>query len=108
MVEPDAAKGIQFGHLGFDILSDDDFDAIRQAVMLPVDLHYNEFEYVVTGGDYDDGKFRRKKLEDGSSVPVKTDLDELKKHIVSCKGVGKRGLPILKIVAEIPRKNARK
>lgn len=55
------------------------------------------------------GLFRRaKKLEDGSSVPVKTDLDELKKHIVSCKGVGKRGLPILKIVAEVPRKNARK
>lgn len=311
-----AAKGPQFGHLRFDILSDDDFEAIRRAVMLPVDLHYNEFEYVVAGGDYDGGKFRRdeqwtscdlteirdkvvkalaffclqgatlakklsvdiakfsfirayallmagcinpdvpeaglpkkaadlvvswvsrgirflwgeiqiennlkdwktledniaaltadppkesfaddggaqseesanspivitcgtygqkvvksvdnetrtigfvakygkkaktykvppksdkvwcflkllietnaengetempeefkywhglfrraKKLEDGSSVPVKTDLDELKKHIVSCKGAGKRGLPILKIVAEIPRKNARK
>ena len=309
-----AAKGIQFGHLGFDVLSDDDFEAIRHAVMLPVELHYNEFEYVVTGGDYDGGKFRRdeqwtscdltevrekvvkalaflclqgatlakklsvdiakfsfirayallmagcinvdvpeaglspkaadlivawisrgirflwgeiqiaenlgkwkafedsvrtmtadpppegssgdvsrreevsgndiitpgeygskvvarvdskkrtivlvakygkkgkcfkvppksdkvwyflklliettakdgatempeefkywhglfrraKKLEDGSSVPVKTDLDELKKHIVSCKGVGKRGLPILKIVAVVPRSNARK
>lgn len=55
------------------------------------------------------GLFRRaRKLEDGGSVAVKTDLDELKKHIVSCKGAGKRGLPILKIVAGIPRKNARK
>lgn len=55
------------------------------------------------------GLFRRaRKLEDGSSVAVKTDLDELKKHIISCKGAGKRGLPILKIVAEIPRKNARR
>ena len=55
------------------------------------------------------GLFRRaRKLEDGGSVAVKTDLDELKKHIVSCKGAGKRGLPILKIVAEIPRKNARR
>ena len=55
------------------------------------------------------GLFRRaRKLEDGGSVAVKTDLDQLKKHIMSCKGAGKRGLPILKIVAEIPRKNARK
>lgn len=56
-----AAKGTQFGHLRFDILSDDDFEAIRRAVMLPGDLHYNEFEYVVAGGDYDGGKFRRDK-----------------------------------------------
>lgn len=38
------------------------------------------------------------KLLDGSSVPVDTELKAIERHIVSCKGAGKRGLPIVKLI----------
>ena len=45
------------------------------------------------------GNFHRsRKLPDGSSVPVDTELKAIERHIVSCKGAGKRGLPIIKLI----------
>jgi hypothetical protein len=56
--------------------SDDDFYAIRCALTLPAALHYNEFEYVGTGGDYDNGQFKRQ--EEWSSC----EFTDLRKRIV--------------------------
>ena len=45
------------------------------------------------------GHFQRsRKLPDGSSVSIDTDLKAIERHIVSCKGAGKRGLPIVKLI----------
>lgn len=73
------AKMIQFGQLPFNALSDDDFDGIRRAVMLPAALHYNEFDYVGRGGDYDDGKFLRN--EQWSSCDLSEVRDKLLKAL---------------------------
>ena len=56
--------------------SNDDVDAIICALTLPAELHYNEFEYVGIGGDYDNGRYRRQEEWSGC------DLTELRKRIV--------------------------
>jgi hypothetical protein len=38
---------------------DDDYYSIVTALKLPAALHYNDFEYVGKGGDYDNGQFVR-------------------------------------------------
>ena len=55
---------------------DDDFDAIRCALTLPAALHYNEFEYVGSGVDCENGRFKRH--EEWSSC----ELTKLRKRIV--------------------------
>jgi hypothetical protein len=53
------AKSLQFEQVLLKPFDEDDYEVIVAALTLPAMIRYNEFEYVIKGGDYDDGKFRR-------------------------------------------------
>ena len=56
------------------------------------------------------GLFDRKETKFGGQETKrrKEELQKLKRHIKSCKGPGRRGLPMLKIVAKVSRSRAKK
>lgn len=56
------------------------------------------------------GLFDRKETKFGGQETKrrKEELQRLKRHIKSCKGPGRRGLPMLKIVAKVSRSRAKK
>ena len=53
------ADELQLEKCAFSSFSPDDSECIARVLTLPAQLHYNEFEYVGKGGDYDNGKFKR-------------------------------------------------
>ena len=53
------ADELQSAKCAFSSFSPDDSECIARVLTLPAQLHYNEFEYVVKDGDYDNGKFKR-------------------------------------------------
>ena len=53
------ADELQSAKCAFSSFSPDDSECIARVLTLPAQLHYNEFEYVGKGGDYDNGKFKR-------------------------------------------------
>ena len=67
------AKQLQFGVVLLRPISDSEFEDVVSALQLPHELHYDEFKYVVTGGDYDNGKFRR---EEKREACEETDVRE--------------------------------